>query len=198
MISCLSGVLFDIGSESIIIDVNGVGFEILLHQRALTGLPRPGEGLFLHTHLQVLENDFKLYGFLDKEELKLFKKLLGVSGMGAKGAMNVLAFMEPFNFYQAVASSDEKMLTRIPGIGKKSAGRIIFELREKIGEFSIPAAVDASGTSVEEVLQALETLGYGRSEVFSLIMELKQTGDLADSVEENIKRVLRIKARQMK
>ncbi len=198
MISCLRGVLFEIGTESIIIDVNGVGFEVLLHQRALTGLPRSGDGLFLYTHLQVLENDFKLYGFLDKEELRLFKKLLGVSGMGAKGAMNVLAFMDPFSFYQAIASSDEKILTKIPGIGKKSAGRLIFELREKIGELNIPASVDTQNISVEEVLQALETLGYGRSEVYSLIMELKQAGDLADSVEENIKRVLKIKARQMK
>ena len=198
MISCLSGVLFEIGSESIIIDVNGVGFEVLVHQRALSGLPRAGEVLFLYTYLQVLENDLKLYGFLDKEELKLFKKLLGVSGMGAKGAMNVLAFMEPFSFYQAIASSDDKILTKIPGIGKKSASRLIFELREKIGELSIPAAADTSGTAVEEVLQALETLGYGRSEVFSLIMEMKKTGDLADSAEENIKKVLKMKARQMK
>ncbi|KUG04130.1 holliday junction dna helicase ruva [hydrocarbon metagenome] len=198
MISCLSGVLFEIGSESIIIDVNGAGFEVLVHQRALSGLPRTGEALFLYTYLQVLENDFKLYGFLEKEELKLFKKLLGVSGMGAKGAMNVLAFMEPFSFYQAIASSDDKILTKIPGIGKKSADRLIFELREKIGELSILAAADTSGTAVEEVLQALETLGYGRSEVFSLIMEMKKTGDLADSAEENIKRVLKMKARQMK
>ncbi len=198
MISCLRGVLWEIGMESIIIDVNGVGWEVLLHQRAMAGLPRAGDQVFLYTHLQVLENEFKLYGFLDKEELRLFKKLLGVSGMGAKGAMNVLTFMEPSGFYQAIASSDEKILTKIPGIGKKSAGRLIFELREKIGELNIPAAADTPGIPVEEVLQALETLGYGRSEVYSLIMELKQAGDLSDSVEENIKRVLKAKARQMK
>ncbi len=198
MISCLRGVLFEIGTDSIIIDINGVGFEVLFHQRALSGLPRMGEGLFIYTHLQVLENDFKLYGFLDKEELRLFKKLLGVSGMGAKGAMNVLAFMEPNSFYQAIASADEKSLTKIPGIGKKTAGRLIFELRDKIGELNIPAAADTQGIAVEDVLLALETLGYSRSEVYGLIMELKTAGDLADSVEENIKRVLKIKARQMK
>lgn len=94
MISCLRGFLYEIGPESIIIDLNGLGLEVLLHQRALAALPRVGESLFLHTHLQVLDNDFKLYGFLEKEELKLFKTLLGVSGMGAKGAMNILAAME--------------------------------------------------------------------------------------------------------
>lgn len=199
MISCLSGVLFEIGPDFIIIDVNGVGFEIVMHQRALTGLSHTGQALFLYTHLQVLENEFKLYGFMDKEELKLFKKLLGVSGMGAKGAMNVLAFMEPFSFYHAIASADEKILIKIPGIGKKSAGRLIFELQDKIGELGMPAAVNTSGTSVEEdVLQGLESLGYGRSEVYSLIMDLKKAGDLADSVEENIKKILRIRVRQMK
>lgn len=199
MISCLSGVLFEIGSDFIIIDVNGVGFEIVMHQRALTGFSRTGQAIFLYTHLQVLENEFKLYGFMDKEELKLFKKLLGVSGMGAKGAMNVLAFMEPFSFYHAIASADEKILIKIPGIGKKSAGRLIFELQDKIGELGMPVAVNTSGTSVEEdVLQGLESLGYGRSEVYSLIMDLKKAGDLADSVEENIKKILRIRVRQMK
>ncbi len=199
MISCLSGVLFEIGSDFIILDVNGVGFEIVMHQRALTGLSRTGQVIFLYTHLQVLENEFKLYGFMDKEELKLFKKLLGVSGMGAKGAMNVLAFMEPFSFYHAIASADEKILIKIPGIGKKSAGRLIFELQDKIGELGMPDAVNTSGTSVEEdVLQALESLGYGRSEVYPLIMDLKKAGELADSVEENIKKILRIRVRQMK
>lgn len=199
MISCLSGVLFEIGSDFIILDVNGVGFEIVMHQRALTGLSRTGQVIFLYTHLQVLENEFKLYGFMDKEELKLFKKLLGVSGMGAKGAMNVLAFMEPFSFYHAIASADEKILIKIPGIGKKSAGRLIFELQDKIGELGMPDAVNTSGTSVEEdVLQALESLGYGRSEVYPLIMDLKKAGDLANSVEENIKKILRIRVRQMK
>ncbi|NLO20847.1 MAG: Holliday junction branch migration protein RuvA [Syntrophomonadaceae bacterium] len=198
VISCLRGFLYEIGQESIIIDLNGLGLEVILHQRALAALPPMGESIFLHTHLQVLDNDFKLYGFLEKEELKLFKTLLGVSGMGAKGAMNVLAAMDPLGFYQAIASADEKSLIKIPGIGKKSAGRLIFELQQKIPEFSLNPAGVQGGAMVDEVLQALESLGYSRSEVYSLIIDLKQCGELSDRVEENLKKVLKYKARQMK
>lgn len=198
MISCLRGVLYEIGADSVIIDVHGAGLEISLHQRALAALPRVGQSLLLHTHLQVLENEFRLYGFLDKEEVKLFKTLLGISGMGAKGAMNVLAAMEPLSFYQAIASGDEKVLTGIPGIGKKSAGRLIFELKNKVAEMSLTPADDTGGSAVEEVLQAMESLGYGRSEVYSLVMELKQGGELSERLEDNIKTLLKHKVRQMK
>ena len=198
MISCLRGFLYEIGQESIIIDLNGLGLEVILHQRALADLPPAGESLFLHTHLQVLENDFKLYGFLEKEELKLFKTLLGVSGMGAKGAMNILAALDPLGFYQAIASADEKTLIKIPGIGKKSAGRLIFELQQKLPEFSLDPVGVQGGAMVEEVLQALESLGYGRSEVYPLIIDLKQKGQLSERVEENLKKVLKYKDRQMK
>lgn len=198
MISCLRGILFEIGRESIIIDLNGWGLEVFLHKRALAVLPRVGESLFLHTHLQVLDNDFKLYGFLEKEELKLFKTLLGVSGMGAKGAINILAAMAPLDFFQAIASADEKALTKIPGIGKKSAGRLIFELQQKLPELSLTPTGVHPGTMVDEVLQALESLGYGRSEVYPVIMELQQKGEISERVEENLKKVLKYKARQMK
>lgn len=197
MISCLKGILLEAGVDTVVLDVNGIGFEVIIHQRALPHLPPRGEMLFLHTHLQVLENEFKLYGFLQREELKLFKKLLSVSGMGAKGALNVLAFMDPGSFYTAITSSDEKLLTRIPGIGKKSAQRLIFELREKIGEIE-PLQADAPGDSTEEVMEALEALGYMRSEVYALLLEMKKSGQLKDKAEENIKTVLKMKARQMK
>ncbi len=197
MISCLKGILLETGVDAVVLDVNGIGFEVIIHQRALPHLPPRGDLLFLHTHLQVLENEFKVYGFLYREELKLFKKLLSVSGMGAKGALNVLSFMDPASFYAAIASSDERLLTRIPGIGKKSAQRLIFELREKVGELE-PVSAEAAGDSAEQVMEALEALGYLRSEVFPLLVELKKTGQLGVKVEENVKNVLKMKARQMK
>lgn len=197
MISCLKGILLETGMDAVVLDVNGIGFEVIIHQRALPHLPPRGDLLFLHTHLQVLENEFKLYGFLYREELKLFKKLLSVSGMGAKGALNVLAFMDPAGFYAAITSSDEKLLTRIPGIGKKSAQRLIFELREKVGDIE-PISAEAAGDSTEQVIEALEALGYLRSEVFPLLVELKKSGQMGDRVEENVKIVLKMKARQMK
>ena len=132
MISFVKGFLAEQNAESIVVDVNGVGYEINMPPRDIPKLPGRGETVLLYTHLQVLENEFKLYGFMEKEELKLFKQLLGVSGMGAKGAINVLDFIDPPGFYQAIASQDEKLLIKIPGVGKKTASRLIFELKDKV------------------------------------------------------------------
>jgi Holliday junction DNA helicase RuvA len=199
MISCLRGILLECSTDSIIVDVHGLGLEIFLNQSALKTLPLPGESIFLYTYLQVSENDLRLYGFLQKEQLHLFKKLLGVSGMGAKGAMNVLSFMNPEQFHEAVASSDVKLLTKIPGIGKKSAERLIFELKGKLGDINIAASkTDGQGKLLEEVYDALEALGYGRSEVYSSITELTSKGEMGNSVEETIKRVLKLQAQKVR
>lgn len=199
MISCLKGVLLAHGSGSIVVDVHGLGLEVIVSQSALEALPLPGGSVFIYTYLQVSENDLRLYGFLHQDQLALFKMLLGVSGMGAKGAMNVLSFMSPGQFHEAIASSDERLLMKIPGIGKKSAERLIFELKGKLGD--VGAAVN--GTEVkdrllDEVYDALEALGYGRSEVYSSITKLRSQGELGDSAEENIKRVLRLRAQKIK
>lgn len=198
MISFIRGIIFEHRDGAIVVDVNGVGYELIIHQRALSGLPPRGSELFIHTYLQVLENEFKLYGFLEREELHLFQRLLGVSGMGAKGALNILAAMSPAEFFQAVASQDEKTLTRIPGIGKKSAQRLIFELKDKIADFAVSSTGDKKGELLNELMEALEVLGYNRSEVFPLLVNLEKEGDLSSNIEENIKKVLQIKAMQMK
>src|SRR6056297_1325920 len=117
MISFIRGYLFAYDEDFILIDVNGVGYEIQVHSRAFSSLPSMGEQAMVYTYLQVLDNEMKLYGFLDREELNLFKLLLTVSGIGARGAMNILGNIEPSEFYQAVASGDEKRLLSAPGIG---------------------------------------------------------------------------------
>jgi len=147
----------------------------------------------------VLDNDLKLFGFLNREELELFKILLGVSGIGARGALNVLATLTPVDFFRAIASGDEKRLLAVPGIGKKSAQRLVFELKDKVGnQPGLIWAPSEDGVGLEEVMEALETLGYQRSEIFPLVMEMKNQGELGERIEENIKRVLRRKAMQMK
>ncbi len=189
MISFIKGILFEQLPDSIIVEVNGVGYEIIMPPGTFSRLPCLGETIFVYTHLQVLENEFKLYGFLDNEELKLFKQLLTVSGMGAKGALNVLGAMEPPAFYRAIASKDEKTLIKIPGIGKKSAQRLIFELKDKIKDNHMLLGSNARD-DINDLVEALEVLGYNRSEVFALIIEMKEKKQLSNSIEENIKRVL--------
>lgn len=200
MISFLRGILAEERQEYIVLDVHGVGYECLLHARALSRLPRVGQELMVYTYFQVLENEFKLYGFLDNDELVLFKKLISVSGIGARNALNIIGFMEPAAFYQAILSSDEKSLVRIPGIGKKNAQRLIFELKSKLDQegMAVPAASAADGHLVQDTLEALEALGYNRSEVFSDIMQLKNQEGLNEDVAANVKKLLQLKARQMK
>lgn len=198
MISFLRGILFQQYQDSIVIEVNGVGYEVQVHNRSLSLLPPPGEYIFVHTYLQVLDNEFKLYGFISREELDLFKTLLGVSGIGARAALNILAAMEPTAFYQAIASGDEKKLVGIPGIGKKTAQRLLFELKDKIGQQVTVLAQNANDHVLGDVLEALESLGYNRSEVFPLFMDLKEHGQLSDRVEDNIKKILQKKALLMK
>lgn len=199
MISFLRGILVQSNQEAVIIEVGGMGYEVQIHSRTLSLLPVPGSYLLVHTYLQVLDNDLKLFGFLNREELELFKMLLGVSGIGARGALNVLAVLDPSDFYQAVALADEKRLLAVPGIGKKTAQRLVFELKDKVGgKAGLVLPIGEDRSNLEEVLEALETLGYQRSEIFPVLMEMKSQGELGAKVEENIKKVLRRKAMQMK
>lgn len=196
MIAFIRGILEEASENGVVLEVQGVAYDINMHRRALGSLPSIGALVKIYTHFQVTENEFKLFGFMNKEEQSLFRLLLTVSGMGARGAMNVLEAMDPDKFYRAVASQDEKLLTTIPGIGKKSAQRLIFELKDKVGAVRTAVAGPEDESWLGDVMEALETLGYQRSEVFPLIMELKSQGKMQARVEDNIKLVLKARAIQ--
>ena len=200
MIAFLRGTLFEFNEEAIIIDVNGTGYEVFTHSRSFTALPAQGSEIFLYTFLQVLDNEFKLYGFLSRPELSLFRLLMGVSGIGARAALNILSIMDPEQFYYAIAGGDEKSLTKIPGIGKKTAQRLCFELREKISKPLVETTGQEAGEHImADVLEALETLGYSRMEVLPVVMELRDAGQLQNNnVEQIIKQVLKNQAMRMK
>lgn len=189
MISYIKGILVAKAADFITIEVNGIGYEIIRPSGSFSNLPELGDQILVHTHLQVLENEFRLYGFLDISELKLFRQLLTVSGMGCKGALNILGAMDPNGFYQAIASEDEKTLMKIPGIGKKSAQRLVFELKDKI-ESSPSLLSDITSTNIADLLEALEVLGFSRSEVLTVVMGMEKKQQLGSSIEENIKKVL--------
>ncbi len=197
MIAFLRGVVFQYNPESIIIDVNGIGYEVQVHSRSISSFPPPGGQVLVHTYLQVTDNEFKLYGFAQRDELELFKTLIGISGIGARAALNILAAGEPGQFYQAIASGDEKRLQSIPGIGKKTAGRLIFELKDKIAR-PLSALEAADDNSLTDVMEALEALGYSRSEVFPLYLQMKERGELSTRLEENVKLILKKKASLLK
>lgn len=197
MISFLRGKLVQASQDAIIIEVSGIGYEVGVHSRACRMLPPVGSPLVVYTYLQVLENDLKLFGFLNQEELDLFKILLGVSGLGAKSSLNILAALKPDEFCQTVISADEKRLQLVPGIGKKTAQRLVFELKDKLGKgMAFPATVEAA--PLEELMEALEALGYQRSEIFPLVMKMKSEGELSGKAEDNLKQVLRRQAQLVK
>ncbi|HAA09322.1 MAG: Holliday junction branch migration protein RuvA [Syntrophomonadaceae bacterium] len=191
MIDYLRGTLTDIRTESVILEVNGVGYELAVPDRYMASLPPAGEQMRFFTYLQVLDNEFKLYGFFSREEQSLFKTLLGVSGIGARGALNILGTMGPSQFYAAIASEDEKQLQKTPGIGKKTAQRLLFELKDKLPSDMIISAGTSEPGMIGQVLEALEVLGFSRNEVFPILRELKETGQLSQRVEDNVKLVLK-------
>ncbi|MGE5405914.1 MAG: Holliday junction branch migration protein RuvA [Candidatus Saccharibacteria bacterium] len=189
MIAFLRGVIVEALSESVVIDVGGIGYEVFVHARALRSLPDKGRETLLFTRLQVGDNEFKLYGFLGREELELFKTLTAMSGLGPRIAMAILGTFNPEQFYRLVASQDIKQLTTVPGVGKKSAERIMFELKDKIPQVA-SIAHTSQGVEIDALLEALSALGFGRSEVYSDVINLVERGEMG-TLEESIKKILK-------
>ena len=149
------------------IDVNGVGYEVLIPVSTFEKLPHPGEKIKLLIHMQVREDAITLFGFFSPEEKELFLKLIDVSGVGGKLALNVLSTMPAANFCAAVASGDVKAISRISGIGKRTAERLIVDLKGKLditggstGENILP-----SSEAVNDAALALEQLGFKRDAI---------------------------------
>lgn len=159
-------------NDAVVVEANGVGYKIFMAQNAIEKAGNIGEIVKIHTHYHVREDNISLYGFLSGEELMMFELLISVSGIGAKSALTILANIEPHNFALAVITNDEARLTKIPGLGKKTAARLIIELRDKMkkldieevaGEESSP--VLKSNDNIQEAISALQVLGYNKKEI---------------------------------
>ncbi len=201
MIAFIRGQVFSTLPDSVLVDVNGIGYQVFISNRDINRAPAPGQQVFLHTFLQVSDSEWKLFGFLVREELELFLRLQSISGMGARTALSILSAMTPEEFYRAVASQDEKSLVRIPGIGKKSAQRLLFEMKDKVGDVLLQqneATRSHDRSQAEELFEALEVLGYSRSEILPLLVQLQESGNMTSRVEENIKLVLKLRALQFR
>ncbi|MBO4649415.1 MAG: Holliday junction branch migration protein RuvA [Lentisphaeria bacterium] len=168
MIAQLTGTLIESSFTEAILDVNGVGYQVLIPMSTFDKLPRPDEKktVTLLTWLQVREDALTLFGFATRQERDVFLLLITVNGIGAKTALNVLSCMTVSNFCQAIASSDLKSLKKISGVGPKSAERILIELRDKIGKIAPETAFAAGGApskadkAVEDAILALGALGF--------------------------------------
>lgn len=195
MFSYIKGILVAKSIGYVIIDVGGVGFKIFMSETSIKKLGETGEEIKVFTHMQVREDDISLYGFTTNEELRMFELLISVSGVGAKSAIAMLSNISPSSFALAVISNDIKSLTKIPGIGSKTAQRIVLELKDKLkteesisnnsNEEIIVAIQDDNKTS--EAVQALKVLGYTSVEIEKVLRTL-DTNNM--SVEDIIRKAL--------
>ena len=196
MIGFLRGILAEKGDGYIVIDVNGVGYLVSVPANSSADLNAEGEEVLVHTSMIVREDEMSLYGFSGKGELDAFKKLIGVSGVGPKAALAILSALTLDQLKQAIVFEDAKALQRANGIGKKSAERIVLELKDKFtaaapdGSYLDAGAADviADQGGRGEAISALVALGYSRGEAASALASVADN-DL--TTEEYIKRALK-------
>ena len=176
MISQLTGILDGIEQNNITVDVNGVGYKVFVPTSAIAKLPKPGEKIKIFTYQVVREDALDLYGFLRKEERGLFSMLLSVSGIGPKSASALLSGIKMEDLVIAIAKGSVDLITTVPGVGLKTAQRLIIELKEKVGKaYAIAGGGSSRGLPAEEpiiadAIAALMTLGYSPKEARDAIM----------------------------
>ena len=185
MIAGLKGKLQTIGNNWAIIDVGGICFQVYMPTSTLSTLGAIGEEVELHTHLHIREDNATLYGFATAEELGLFQTLITVSGVGPKLALAMLSTMSAEKLAMAISTGSIDLLTMVPGVGKKTANRLILELKGKVAWVGAPAELAPEDT---EVLAALTSLGYSVREATRAVATLPQDQKL--SLEEKIKLAL--------
>ena len=196
MIASLKGVLTSIGKSDIILEVNGIGYLLNVSSKLISSLGDIGSNLSLFTDLQIKDDKIVMYGFVDSSEQSFFKLLQSVQGVGPRAALSLLSTLSVDEVVLAISSGDKTMLSRAEGIGPKVAGRIASELLDKMSVFNISNSIrntdnkfnnneqdklnfqeiDYDGNIsmiVEDIISALINLGYGRSEVFSVVMKIK-------------------------
>ena len=206
MLAYIRGKLEAKMTEYVVIDVGGLGYKVFMSEAGIENLGNIGDTVKVHTYYRVREDDISIFGFNIQEELKMFELLLGVSGVGARTALAMLATCTPSEFALAVVSEDVKVLTEIPGIGPKSAKRIILELKDKIKKEQAVEEIKEQinknekqnsrifdiaevKEKVSEAIQALQVLGYNKKEIEKAFEKL----DVKElSTEELIKKGLNL------
>ena len=189
MIGRLSGLLLEKNPPQILIDVNGVGYEVDVPMSTFYNLPTSGERVTLYTQFVVREDAQLLYGFLSERERAAFRQLLKVNGIGAKSALGILSGLSVDDLAQAIALQEASLLIKIPGIGKKTAERLLLELKDKLG-FEAGTAQPAGSqqkTGVNDVLNALLALGYNEREALAAVKQLPSGLSVSDGIRQALK-----------
>ena len=198
MISYIRGELIAIEEEKVIVDVSGVGFGIFMPGQAMSLLPPIGEEVKLHIYMNVREDAMQLFGFLTRDDLNVFKLVIGVSGIGPKGGLSILSHLSPDELRFAVMSHDVKAISGAPGIGKKTAEKLIIELKDKLSiEDVLERTVERDSHAISstnnqihtEAVQALVALGYGNTEALKAVKKVDTSEDM--TVEDVLKQALK-------
>ncbi len=202
MISYLRGTLAAFEEDKVIVDVGGVGYGVFMSGQAMGRLPAVGSEVKLLTYLNVKEEAMQLYGFLTRDDLSVFRQLIGVNGIGPKGGLGILSALSPDDLRFAVLANDVKAICAAPGIGKKTAEKLILELRDKLKlEDALDHIASDSEASVgmesysqirSEAVQALVALGYGSTEALRAVKKVEV--EEAMEVEDVLKLALKYMA----
>ena len=200
MYAYIKGILAEVNTDSIVIENQGIGYQLYVSLQALEELPAIGMEVKVYTYLYVREDAMVLFGFPDREDLKMFQMLLTVSGVGPKGALGILSALSGDDLRFAILSGDSKAIAKAPGIGAKTAQRVILELKDKVSledAFETKTAhiaggnVMVNGTVKNEAIQALVALGYSSSEA------MKAVSQVEISQEHKVEDVLKLALKHM-
>ena len=200
MIQYIRGELAALEEDRIIVDVGGIGYGIFMSVQSMSSLPPVGSEVRIYTYLNVKEDAMQLFGFLTRDDLSVFKLLIGVNGIGPKGGQAVLSVLSPDDLRFAVLSNDVKAISAAPGIGKKTAEKVILELKDKLSlEDALDHAVsgqsdnysvqNGGGEVQSEAVQALVALGYGSTEALKAVKQIEISEDT--DVETVLKKALK-------
>ncbi len=188
MIAFIKGVIEDITEENVVLDVQGVGFNVKISNGTVAELPNIGEEVKLYTYTCVREDAFLLYGFLSRDELNIFKKLITVNGIGPKGGLAILSVMSADDLRFAIMSGDVKMIATAPGIGKKTAERVVLDLRDKVSmedtmihremmQGNVRESTEGNSAK-SEAIEALVALGYSSQEALHAVKQVEITENM--------------------
>ena len=191
MIGRITGRLAEKNPPQILVDVNGVGYELEVPMSTFYGLPALGQNVSLSTHLAVREDGHFLYGFATEDERVAFRQLLKVAGIGARTALAVLSGLSVHDLAQAVALQESGRLVKIPGIGKKTAERLLLELRDKLAK-ALPAVAGSvtanlPGDDRADIVNALLALGYNEKEALGAVKNLPEGVGVSDGIRQALK-----------
>ncbi len=183
MIAFVNGIIDDIAEDNVVIDVGGIGYNVKISADTASRLPGLGEPVKLYTYTSVREDAFLLYGFLTRGDLEIFKKLITVNGIGPKGGLSILSVMDADDLRFAIMSGDSKAISKAPGIGAKTAQRVILDLKDKIriDDTMISREIDsysenlmaADSAQKQEAVAALASLGYGQTESLKAVNSIE-------------------------